>query len=225
MRVGVVTGLQAEAAIVRSLVAPGDVAVSGGRFSRAVFVTEALLAGGCNGLVSFGIAGGLAPDAPAGTLVLADRVVDGARGYSCDSGWVRRVVGALGRAGLAVSGGIVAASSTVVATPTAKAKLRGASGAVAVDMESGVVAAVAMRAGLPFLVLRAIADPAKRVLPHAVTVGLREDGSSDPLAVLAALARAPGQLPGVIAVARDTAHALAALRRASVCLGRGLGAM
>jgi hopanoid-associated phosphorylase len=225
MRIGVVTGLQAEAAVARSMVAPADVAVSGGRSSRAVSVTDALIAGGCTGLVSFGIAGGLAPDAPTGTLVLANRVVDGAHGYACDSAWVGRVAGALGRAGLAVSGGAVAASPVVATTPGAKAKLRGASGAVAVDMESGAVAAAAMRAGLPFLVLRAIADPAERALPSAVTVGLRKDGSSDPLAVLAALARAPGQLFGVIAAARDTARALAALRRASVCLGRGLGAM
>lgn len=225
MRVGVVTGLRAEAAVVRSLVAPGDIAVTGGRADRAMFMIDALIASGCAGLVSFGIAGGLAPGSGPGILVLADRVVDGVRSYGCDGAWSVRAAGALDRAGLPLRRGAIAASAAIIGTPAAKAELHGAGGALAVDMESGAVAAAAVRAGLPFLVLRAIADPAERALPPSVAVGLRANGTTDPLAVLAALMRAPGQLPGLLAAARDTARALTALRRASVCLGWGLGAV
>lgn len=225
MRVGVVTGLRAEAAIIRPLVAPGDVGVTGGRIDRAISLADALVAGGCAGLVSFGIAGGLQPGLGAGALVLADRVIDGAHSHACDGAWTARTAGALDRAGFTIVRGTVAASPAIVATPAAKAELHGTSGAVAVDMESGAVAAAAARAGVSFLVLRAIADPADRALPPAVGAGLRADGSTDPFAVLAALVRAPGQLLGVIAAARDAARALATLRCASVCLGRGLGAM
>ncbi|MSP89586.1 MAG: nucleoside phosphorylase [Alphaproteobacteria bacterium] len=225
MRIGVVTGLQAEATIIRSLVAPGDVAITGGRTDRATSLVDTLIACGCTGLVSFGIAGGLAPGVATGTLVLADWVVDGARSYPCDSAWITRVAGMLGPAGLMIARGAVAASAAIVATPAAKAVLQGKSGAIAVDMESGAIAAAAARTGLPFLVLRAIADSSDRTLPPAVAVGLRADGTSDPFAVLAALVRAPGQLWGVMHAARDAACALATLRRTSVCLGRGLGAM
>ncbi|HLO78401.1 MAG TPA: hypothetical protein VK196_18250, partial [Magnetospirillum sp.] len=43
-----------------------------------------------------------------------------------------------------------------------------ATGAAAVDMESGAVARVAAQHGLPFLALRAIADPAGQSLPAPV---------------------------------------------------------
>ncbi len=49
---------------------------------------------------------------------------------------------------------------TIVVTREEKARLFAATGAVACDMESGAVARVAARHGLPFAVLRAICDPA-----------------------------------------------------------------
>ena len=47
-----------------------------------------------------------------------------------------------------------------------------ASGALAVDMESGVAARFARGRGIPFGALRAIADTSEEALPHAASVGL-----------------------------------------------------
>jgi hopanoid-associated phosphorylase len=226
MRIGVVTGLRAEATIAARMAGDGiRVVATGGRPARAVALLDELIAGGCTHLVSFGIAGGLAPGLASGTLVLADRVIDGPQAYPCDGAWLARAAAALDRAGIAAINAPVAACAEIVVTVAAKTALHQAAEAAAVDMESGPVATAARRAGLPFLVLRAIADPATCAVPPAALVGLREDGSTDALAVLGRLCRAPGQLPELIIAALAARQALKALARASICLGRGFGLM
>jgi adenosylhomocysteine nucleosidase len=88
-----------------------------------------------------------------------------------------------------------------------------------VDMESHAVATVAVAAALPFLVIRAIADPAGRALPPAALAGLSPTGEARPWAVLAALARRPGQLIALIRLIGDSAAGFAALGRAGSRLG------
>ena len=79
-------------------------------------------------------------------------------------------------------------------------------------MESHAVAAAAARAGVPFIAVRAIADPAERAIPTSALAGLAPDGSTRPIAVVARLALRPWQIAGVIRLAADSAAALAALR-------------
>ena len=95
-----------------------------------------------------------------------------------------------------------------VATAAAKATVRAATGAAAVDMESHVAAAVAARHDLPFAILRVVSDTAAHDLPPAAGIPLRPDGKVDLPRVLAALARRPGQLPALLTLARDTDIAL-----------------
>ena len=59
-------------------------------------------------------------------------------------------------------------SPTIVAGIADKAQLFARVGAAAVDMESGVVARAAARAGVPFLAIRAIADAANTGIPRDV---------------------------------------------------------
>ena len=68
-------------------------------------------------------------------------------------------------------------SRTILATEDAKRAAWRETGALAVDMESAVVARAADAAGIPFLVLRAIADPAVRELPSAALIPLAENGT------------------------------------------------
>ena len=95
-----------------------------------------------------------------------------------------------------------------------KAALFAQSGAAAVDTESLFVAHAAHRARVPFLVLRAISDPAEISLPPAASVGLDEDGNPAILSVLLSLLKNPFQLPGLIRAARDADKALDALEAA-----------
>ncbi len=113
--------------------------------------------------------------------------------------------------------GAVTGVDLAVTTATAKAALRIATGAAAVDMESHVAARVAARHNLPFAAIRIISDTAHHDLPSAACVPLRTDGSVDLPRVLAVLARQPLQLPALLRLARDTN---AALRLLADLLGR-----
>jgi adenosylhomocysteine nucleosidase len=195
-RPGIVVGMEAEARIARRSGFP--VATLRG--------AEALLADGADGLISFGIAGGLAPGLKPGTLVVATEVIagDGRRYPAMDV--AASVTGALR---VPVFGGRV-----IVSRAAAKQELYHHTGAVAVDMESAEVARLCADAGVPLAVIRAIGDPAERDLPPAALVGLRSDGVVDILAVLRSVLRSPGQIPALLTAALDTRRALTALGQA-----------
>ena len=61
--------------------------------------------------------------------------------------------------------------------PQKSGRCHQATGAAAADMESHVVARLAAELGLPFAVLRVIADPAEREVPPAALAGMRADGA------------------------------------------------
>jgi len=189
----------------------GDAARGRALAARAIEITD--------GLLSFGVAGGLAPHLAPGTLLLPRAVIaaSGER-LAVDTGLHRRLLAALAAAGLHAETGDMLGLETIVATPQAKTAQHARHGALAVDLESLPVARATQAAGKPFLVLRAIADPAGRGLPTAALVGLHPSGRAAPGRVLAALLRQPGQIPDLIATARDTRRALSALRAALAAL-------
>ncbi|MBM3598806.1 MAG: hypothetical protein FJX35_11365 [Alphaproteobacteria bacterium] len=221
---GVVTGFGAEAAIIRELLGPSAAVVcAGGRPMRAEALAGELIRGGARHLVSFGIAGGLAPEFTPGALVISHHVRDGETRHQGDADWAARIAAKLAASGLSPVMGMVAGAERAVTNPSEKLALFRSSGAIACDLESAGVARAARANGTPFVVLRAIADPAARTVPEAALVGLREDGSTDIAAVLAGLLRAPGEIVDLIGTALEARRALGVLRRASVSLGRSFG--
>jgi hypothetical protein len=129
----------------------------------------------------------------------------------------------LAAGGVQPQAGAVAGSDRILATAGDKRALLEASGAAAVDMESHAVAAVATAAGIPFLVLRAIADPADQVVPQVAREALRPDGAIRIRATFGGLLRQPGQLIALLRLARQSTVALAALRRGARFAGPRLG--
>ncbi|MGH6899279.1 MAG: phosphorylase [Geminicoccaceae bacterium] len=220
--VGVVTGLRTEARCLRGLNL--RIGYSGGSSQRSRAEAARLLAEGAAGLVSFGLAGGLAPDLRPGDLLLPETVLspDGSS-LAGDPPWRERLKALFERGGLRPMGGALAGSDRILATACDKRGLHEATGALAVDMESHEVAAAASAAGVPFVVVRAIADPYQRVIPQAALEALRPDGRVRVLAVLGGVIREPGQLLALLRLGRDTAAALAALRRAAALGGPALG--
>ncbi len=175
---------------------------------RAAQAARRLLSDGCSALLSFGMAGGLDPALAPGTLVLATAVQapDG-ENYPSDEAW-RAALGAR----IPALAAILLGCDAPVSDPAEKARLFAATGAAAVDMESHAIAAVAADAGIPFLALRAVADPAHRAVPPAALLGVGPDGGTRPGAVLAALVFAPREIPSVMALAGESRRALSALR-------------
>jgi adenosylhomocysteine nucleosidase len=215
--IGVVTGMRVEAAIARRCT--HLVASTGGRPLAADSQASKLIERGATALLSLGIAGGLAPELPTGAVVVATSVVVRSGTIAADAEWCARL--ARGIPG-AISGTVLG-SDRVIGRAHQKAELFQRTRALAVDLESGGVARVAASAGIPFAVIRAIADPASCDLPPAALVGLGQRGGVDLVAVFGSLRREPRQLSKLLAAARDARAALAALRRGIHELGRELG--
>jgi len=212
-----ISGLAREAAIAR---APDGLAICGG----GAFLGAKLAATAPFRLaISFGLCGGLDPALRSGDVVIGARVLCGGAGVVADERVARELAARLAAAGERVSLGAVVGVDAPVLTGAAKAELRRATMAAAVDMESGVAARFAADRGAPFAVLRVVSDPADRDLPPLVMKAVRSDGSVDLGAVVAGAMRSPAQIPGLIAAARDSAAAFAALRRCRRLPGLFLG--
>jgi len=191
----------------------GPAVVGGGRADRLDGLIEAAITEARPpGLVSFGLAGALAADLSVGGALVGRSVVTDQERWDCDIAVSQALASALDLPTVDVFG-----SDQVVAGLEAKRALNRL--AAAVDMESQVAARVAARHGLPLVVLRVISDAADDILPPAAMAGFREDGGIDVLAVVAALARDPRQLPALIHTGRNSGLAFRRLKDVRARLG------
>jgi hopanoid-associated phosphorylase len=209
VRILAATGLKREAQI---LAGPGVLAIPGG--GRSAALEAALLAAaadGASGVISIGLAGALAAGLSPGDWVVADAVLAGDVRLATDAGWRARLIAALPGA----REGAFLGSEAMLTDAAEKQRVRLASGALAVDMESHVAARVAQRLGLPFAAARVISDAADRSLPAAVKVGMTADGGMALWPVLGALTRDPGQLASLIRTGLEAERAFRALALAA----------
>ncbi|RZF31593.1 phosphorylase [Paraburkholderia sp. UYCP14C] len=223
----VVTGMAFEARIARG---DGSERVEVVYAARADLLERALnaaLARGAAGIVSFGTAGGLAPDLEPGALIVADAVHGPSGRIDTDRQWAQRIAAAVtdrrmaeGLAGRVRRGAMAAVAAPLI-TAEDKRALHESTGALAVDMESHIAGATAAAHGLPFAVCRAVVDPAWRTLPPAATAGLRDDGSTALGPILRELLRQPSQLGALLRLAADARAARTTLIEARNALGKG----
>ena len=195
-------GFAAEAKIARRSGWP--VMIGGGSTAGAARAVRQLIAAGATGVVSFGLAGGLDPSLPAGTLIVADAVVADGRVWRTDAALSARFGGMTGHRCLGLD--------RIVASSAEKQHLGRETGAALIDMESGAVAAVATELGVPFAVLRAICDTADQTLPPAALVALDAAGRIAPAALARSILSHPGQIAALLALARNAMAARRALR-------------
>ena len=200
------SGLAAEARIARA--AGFSVVVGAGDRERTPSLVErAALGASC--LVSFGIAGALAPHLRPGDVVVSAEVVAAAHRWRGEEGFRRRLAELA--QGLGAVEGPVLGAPAILATEADKRRAWQETGALAVDLESDVVADIAARDGIPFLVVRAIADAVYRELPPAALIPLSLNGRPRLPSVFASVLRQPRQITPLLALARETRRALAAL--------------
>jgi adenosylhomocysteine nucleosidase len=207
----ILVGLTAEAKLAKPLGCV--IATGGGSAAGAAEAVARLIAAGATGLVSFGLAGGLAPALPAGTIIVPRAVVVPEAGDVMTDPALARILGGVTRETL--FGG-----DAIAATFAEKRRLRQTTGAAAIDLESGAVARAATSHGLPFAVLRAICDPAERDLPPAALVALNERGVIGLMRVIASVIGQPRQLPSLLTLASDAAAARRALVARVAAIGQ-----
>jgi hopanoid-associated phosphorylase len=211
-----VTGLEREARIVAG---PGVITLScGGRAGLLHQKLERAVAENISGIISIGIAGGLAPSLKSGDCVIAYEIVSDGQHIPTDASWTGRLAARLPDAVIAP----LASSDGIVLGRTSKAEWFRATGAYAVDMESHVAARFADENRIPFAALRTIADPAGSELPPLVWGALTPAGTVNYLAVLKAVLSDPRQIPALMRTARESNAAFATLLRCRNVLGLGL---
>jgi adenosylhomocysteine nucleosidase len=205
----IVSGLKREAAI---LAGPGRTTLCGdastlrARLAEAASLKPSLV-------VSWGLCGGLDPRLRPGDLILGAGVVADEGAVRTDDAVTLSLAQRLGGAGVRVFVERLAASNAPVLTAAAKADLRCATGAAAVDMESQIAGRYAREQRIPFAILRAVSDPAERDLPSLVLKAVDSNGGIDALAVVGGLIRSPGQFTGLRTAAADSRAAFQALKR------------
>jgi adenosylhomocysteine nucleosidase len=220
-RLGIVTGLPQEGALLRRAFgkAAPPIFCSGADPARVPAGVAELRERGCDLLVSFGFAGGLDPTLMAGDILLAERVVTvGGEVHRADAVARSQLGHALDRFHCRWRGGALAGVDRILATPAAKRSVANETAALAADMESHALAAAA--GNLPFVVLRAIVDPAARAIPSSALSALAPDGGIRPLPLITGLLRRPGEIATLLALARDSRRARAALGRGAAALAR-----
>lgn len=211
MKLGIITGLEIEAAIIHQAAAGLDqdqqpLVLSGFGPENAAKAARALAARGATALISFGFAGGLDPTLKVADLILAELVVgEGGATLSPDPDWqaaASRLFAELNVIPVPLFSG-----RAVIAKPEDKTQLYQETGAVAVDMESFAVGDVAGELGLKFLVLRAILDPADQIIPESALAGYSKDGTLSKKDIASALMARPQDMPAMIQLGIDNRKA------------------
>jgi adenosylhomocysteine nucleosidase len=161
-----------------------------------------LAAAGVSALLSWGTAAGLQPGVAPGTLLLPETIIAAAGGVlAIDKTWHQRIRQSLsGRSDVIV--GPLAESAVLLRTQADKQNLYDATGAAAADMESAAAARVARRAGIPFAVIRAVADPAAGNLPDSVTAAVGPGGQVNLGRLLGSLLIHPHEWSQIMRLAR-----------------------
>lgn len=223
--VGIITGLKSEVACLPGY--HGDdvpiVRAAGAKADKARSLARLMVQSRCDGILSFGMAGGLDPKLKPGSLVISDYVY-GPKGevYKADSDWSDGLLPLIaGKVDIKVAP--VAGRDKPVTGWQEKSDLFKSTGALVVDMESHGAAEIAAQAGLPFLAVRVVADPAGRDVPGWVMKGVDENGAIKVGAILAGLAKQPWYLPTLILLGVDSKRAERALRRVAVSAGGRFG--
>lgn len=210
--VGIVCALASEARHLGRTVRLGEplgsltdgtlVAVTGMGAAAASMGARSLIAAGAAALASWGMAGGLDPALGAGAILLPTEVLgpDG-RIVNTEPGWRARLSAAVA-AHAPVRSGRLLTSPRAIGSVADKAELFRTTGAVAVDMESAAIGAVAEQHQVPFMAVRVVVDSAADVLPRAVTAAADSEGHLQIWRLIGALALAPNELAPLIRLAR-----------------------
>jgi adenosylhomocysteine nucleosidase len=191
--------------------------LSGMGLAAAQHAAQELVNAGAKALAVFGVAGALDPSLSSGSLLCPDVVLDesGAR-YATDALWRKRLQQSV-PATLQAQGSLLSVLEPLLSVAQ-KARAYQRSGAMAVDMESAAVAAVAQRHSLPFISLRAIVDEATDTVPAALNNSVDAWGRPRALGLMAALCRHPsvlGDLPRLYSRMQRATRALHAAAQAT----------
>lgn len=174
------------------------IAYSGTGPDNAKQAAERLITEGAQQLISWGCAAALEASLKPGSLVLANQLISAdLLLFEADTNWLSFCEKRL-HPTQHIYTGKLAESTALVASSNEKKQLHAKTDAIAVDMESLAVAKIAKQHQLPFIAIRAIADPVEMNLPNAISAALNEQGDIELSKLLLFLITHPTELPSLI---------------------------
>ena len=203
----------------RIAAAPGVQVVCRTAGSELETVADDAVRQGYRGMISFGVAGGLASHLRAGDWVVASSIRESDTDRPTDAVWSHKLLGMIPGAIHAPIVGV----DEAVSDPQAKRDLYRTTGAAVVDMESHLMARVAAKHDLAFAAVRVVVDPAHRVVPPAALIDMRPDGRANVAAVVRNLMARPSQISPMARIAVDAFTARSAMVRIRRKLGPHFG--
>lgn len=207
-RPGIVTALLPEAACLTDnpvintpiqLTDQVSLYITGMGSDRIEHGVEQLLVAGVDALVTIGTAGALHPGLSPGTCLIPEQVIrHDLATYDFTADWRSRALKNLSDAPMTTHTGNLAHTDSILCSIEEKSALHQKTGAIAVDMESAVVAALANEKNLPVLALRFVVDSASMVIPESVLAQSDPFGNVGLVNLFLSLLKRPGEIPDLI---------------------------
>jgi len=174
---------------------------------------------GATNLLSWGCAGALSSNLKPGVLLLPHAILtEDGQTLHIHKRWGKQLKDQL-TGTLNWHEGMLVESSHIVSSQEEKQKLARHSNVIAVDMESAVIGRIARQAGIPFMVIRAVADAADEALPPCITGTMDNRGHLQMQRLLSTLVRQPRLWPQLIRLNRHFHAATSTLKFVSAQSG------
>lgn len=171
---------------------------------------------GCRGIVSYGVAGGLSPDLRSGDIVVGSEIVGTSGSVPTDDVWSAWLLSAIPTAVY----GPIAGIDFPISERASRNELRLRSGALAVDMESHLIARLAVANSMRFVALRVVIDSAGRNIPPTALACISSNGETSRWRLSRLLLGRPSDTLDVVRLSADWWLA----RKALLCCSEALGA-
>ena len=221
MTIGIVVALPEELSTLSPVkLARGEIVSSGSVFklclsgaghANASQAAQKLIEQGATKLISWGCAAALAPHLKSGDLLITSKIIANGESIENPSNWADQISGCLAIDPL-MTGFALASNYGLISASAAKHHLFTETAAVALDMESAAVASIARDAKLPFVAVRAIADPAAMSLPPAILRALSPEGDVVMGILIKHILSHPWEIPALIKLGMHFSAAQKTLR-------------
>lgn len=187
------------------------ICLSGAGHANASQATQQLIEQGATKLISWGCAAALDPNLKSGDLLITSMIIANGEPIENPSNWADQISCFLTIDTL-MTGFALASNYGLVSATAAKHRLFTQTAAVALDMESAAVASIARDAKLPFVAVRAIADPAGMSLPPAILRALSPEGDVVMGILIKHILSHPWEIPALIKLGMHFSAAQKTLR-------------
>jgi hypothetical protein len=207
------TGMSVENSIAEAYAAKDILKLTG---AFTVDTLDAAVPVDAKAIISFGVCGGLSPDAQIGQAFIYSACVTPNGTFYVDTAWRMRLFAATKYYERKCwSSGEFNTANTV----EERAKLFAQTECSVIDDETFAVAELAHKRGIAWIGLRTVSDGAEDNLPPAVVNALNPDGDVDIEAVLASVVEDPLQIPALLETAEEAQTSFDELRTAAIAIG------